>query len=413
MSPEETALVEAVAELARTKFAERAGAVDREGSFPADNMRELQHLKVPGMGMPESAGGGGMGAEARVRVTEAVAYGCGSTAVALNMHFFTADFLLLNPAPNEAAQALLHDVAANHALICGPGSIAMTGLDARNAGYRAVQDAEGLTVNGKSGFASMSDGATYAFLAGTVDRGEGVDPDLFFAVPRLDLPGISNMHNWDAMGFRGTASNDIVCEGLRIPADSAIVVPANFMEMLNQLATALPANVRQGRSAGVLGIMGIWLGLSQAALDFTRTYVTERYGATAFQGPGPAPGFRADDAWAQIGLGEMSYWVRSGRALLYDFVNSLETPYESNAAFNEALGVVVYHMRRMSEEVAMTSMRVCGAHAYVRSRPLERIFRDLMGCVVMAWKTDGLAQQLGLAALGRPFFVGGPIAAGG
>jgi alkylation response protein AidB-like acyl-CoA dehydrogenase len=66
----------------------------------------------------------------------------------------------------------------------------------------------------------------------------------------------------------------------------------------------------------------------------------------------------------------------------------------------------------MCEEVAMESMKVCGAHAYVRNRPLERIYRDLTGCVVMAWKTDSLAQQVGLATLGRPFLVGGPIAVG-
>jgi alkylation response protein AidB-like acyl-CoA dehydrogenase len=53
-------------------------------------------------------------------------------------------------------------------------------------------------------------------------------------------------------------------------------------------------------------------------------------------------------------------------------------------------------------------MRVCGAHAYVRSRPLERIFRDMVGGNVMAWKTDELQHSLGLAALGREITFVGP-----
>jgi alkylation response protein AidB-like acyl-CoA dehydrogenase len=63
----------------------------------------------------------------------------------------------------------------------------------------------------------------------------------------------------------------------------------------------------------------------------------------------------------------------------------------------------------MAEEVTLGCMKVCGAHAYVRGRPLERIYRDLTGCVAMAWKTDLLKQQLGLGALGRPFVPGGPV----
>jgi alkylation response protein AidB-like acyl-CoA dehydrogenase len=328
------------------------------------------------------------------------------------MHFFVADTLLLNPAPTEAALAVTRDVAGQQALMCGPGSIATSGLDSRTAGFTARDDGDALVVNGKAGFASMSEGATYVFLSGTVDRGEGVEPDLFFATPRHDTPGIKNLRNWDGMGFRGTASHDIQLEDARISKSEALVVPATFFQMLGQISATLPAPVRQGRAVGTLGILAIWLGLSRAALDFTRDYVEQRYGGTAFQTPAfAAVGLRADDAWAQIQIGEMAHWVETGKTILYDFTSRLDTPFPSGDEFNRALGIVIYHLRRMSEEVAMGSMKVCGAHAYVKNRPLERIYRDLTGCVVMAWKTGLLAQQIGLATLGRPFVVGGPIAA--
>jgi hypothetical protein len=44
----------------------------------------------------------------------------------------------------------------------------------------------------------------------------------------------------------------------------------------------------------------------------------------------------------------------------------------------------------------------------VRNRPLERIFRDMVGGNVMAWKTDELVMSLGQSALGLPISFVGP-----
>ena len=105
----------------------------------------------------------------------------------------------------------------------------------------------------------------------------------------------------------------------------------------------------------------------------------------------------------------MTHWVHTGRIVLKAMTESLSTPYASGEEFNRSFAHTVYQLRRMTEEVALGTMKVCGAHAYVRGRPLERIYRDLTGCIVMAWKTDQLQGQLGLGALGRTFRVGGPV----
>ena len=48
------------------------------------------------------------------------------------------------------------------------------------------------------------------------------------------------------------------------------------------------------------------------------------------------------------------------------------------------------------------------AHAYVRGHPLECLYRDLTGGVVMAWKTDELQHLPGLAAMGEEITFVGP-----
>ena len=408
LSEAEQEMVGAVRELARGPFTERAAGHDREGSFVGDNVDDLRKLGVPGAFVPAQFGGRDFGSEAMVAVIEEIAYGCGSTAVALNMHYFTADILVQAPTPSGAA--VLRDIATNQVCICAPGSVSSMGLDTRTSGYRASDEGDAIVISGRAGFGSMSEGAKYIFLAGGMEPVEGQPAGLFFATPAIDTPGITNLHNWDALGFRGSGSHDVAVEGLRLSKAEAIVVPATFLEGIAALAASLPAEVRQNRARSALSICSIWLGLSQAALDRTIEYVSERYGMLPLTIPGvPPPTYRADEPWAQARVGEMAHWVHTGRIVLKTMAESLSTPYANSEEFNRTFAHTIYQLRLMTEEVALGAMKVCGAHAYVRGRPLERIYRDLTGCIVMAWKTDMLQGQLGLGALGRTFRVGGPV----
>lgn len=405
----ETDLIGKVRELARDQFASRSVKEDREGAFPHENIHELVALKVPAMALTKDMGGLDISVEAQTRIMEEIAYGDGSTAVALNMHAIVAGMLQAMP-PFPRRDFVLNDMGQNGALICGPGSIPSGGLDNRQAGYKAAEDGDFVVFNGKAGFASMSEGAKYTIMGGTIDRGEGNQPDMALTVPELSTPGIKNMLNWDAMGLRGTASHDIVAENVRIPKTEALIIPTAMMRAVLEAQSQIINVETQQRARGALGIVAIWLGLSQAAFDFTIDYVKQRHGylAGAVSALGNQPGFRSEQPWAQFGIGNMEHWLETGRTILYDTVRRLETPFESPQAFTRHMVRTVYHLRRMSEEVAQGAMKVCGAHAYVRNRPLERIFRDLVGGNVMAWKTDELQHSLGLSALGQPITFVGP-----
>ncbi|MBA4181182.1 MAG: acyl-CoA dehydrogenase, partial [Anaerolinea sp.] len=229
-------------------------------------------------------------------------------------------------------------------------------------------------------------------------------------IPEMATPGLKLMHNWDAMGLRGTASHDIVAEDMRVPKNEAMVVPVAMLRMIQQAQAQIVSVPNQLRARHALGITAIWVGLAQAAFDFTLGYVGKRYGYLAGPNIGTVGtvGFRSEQAWAQMGIGNMEHWVETGRVVLYDMIGRLNTPYPSNQEFTRHLIRTVYHLRRMSEEVSAGAMKVCGAHAYVKGSPLERIFRDMVGGNVMAWKTDELQLSLGQGALGLPVSFVGP-----
>lgn len=410
----EQTLVEQVRELARGPFAAGAAEHDRAGSFPAANVEALRALGLAGLSLPVETGGLGLSPAAQMRIMEEIAYGDASTAIALNMHRIATDLIATLP-PFPRRNAVLEDVSRNGAFLCAPGSIPTGELDNRSTGYRAREEGGDLVISGRAGFASMSEGAAYLFCGAVIDRGQSGDgkpndPDLVFAFPRLDAPGVKLQHNWDAMGMRATASHDIELDGLIVPRADTLVLPLPVIRAVFEALQSQPSVQGQRRSLGTLGILAIWLGLAQAAFDFTVEYVAKRHGFLAGEAStlGAPAGFRSEQGWAQSAIGRMEHWLETGRIVLYDTIARLDTPFPSVQAFTRHLVRTVYHLRRMVEEVLMEAMRTCGAHAYVRSRPLERMVRDLMGGVVMAWKTDELAQVLGRGALGLPITLVGP-----
>lgn len=398
-------LIEQVRALARGPFRERAPEADASGLFGHENAAALRELGVPGLLVAEAFGGRGAGGATAVRVVEEIAWGDPSTAVAINMHLLVTALLGMLP-PSPRRDEVLRAVAQEGAWACAPGSIPLRELDNRRAGFNVVEEGAELIWNGRAGFASMSDAARFALLAGSVERGEGRDPDIAITVADLAAAGITNHGNWDGMGLRATASNDISAENLRIPRDSALIVPIPLLRAAEQMQSQLDW---QRRAYPGLGILGIWLGCAQALFEETVAYVRQRYGYLAAEGAFGAPSqLRSEQPWAQIALGEMEHWLGTGRSLLYDALRQVEEPMADRQSFVRFQVRTTYHLRRMAEEVAQGAISVAGAHAYVRGSEIDRLYRDLTGCIVMAWKTDELRHSLGLSALGHEITIVGP-----
>ena len=405
MQAEEQQLLERVVEcVGSDDFIARTAEADRTGKLSIENVRALQDLKVTGAVIDPALGEGGASVELAVRIIEALSYQDPSTAVALNMHWLGARAISRLPSfprRDEAAAA----IAAHEAMICGAISVPTEGLDSRKAGITCRDEGDTVVLNGRVGFGSMSDAAAYTILGGTMEGSPDSDPVVVMTIGRFGEEGLINHGNWSAMGLRATASNDIECRELRVAKADCLIAPFNVIQAL---FNAVPLVRTLQTAGGALGITGIWLGTAQAAFDFTIDYVKNRYGflaaGTLVQGGGE---YRADEAWAQSAIGNMDHWLGTSRVLLYDMIAKLPA-YTDEAILARDLMRTTYHLRRMSEEVAMGAMKTCGAHAYVTARPLERIFRDLVGGVVMAWKTDQLEQTLGLGALGRPILFTGP-----
>ncbi len=396
-------LIEQVRELSRGPFRERAADADRDGQLPIDNFNELAELGIPGLLISEAFGGLEADGDTFIRLIEEIAYGDASTAVALNMHLLvTSIAAALPPFPHRDRMLA---ACAEGAWCCAPGSIPARELDNTTTGFMAVEDGADLVISGRAGFASGSDAATYAMLGALIER--PTEPDLVIALPRLDNDAIVNRGNWNGMGLRATASHDMLIEDLRIPRADCFVVPLALLRMGEQM---IPQLQWQRRALPGLGICAIWLGNAQAMFDETIDYLQQRRGylASANSPLGGTNELRSQQAWAQMALGEMDSWLASARTMLYHAVDEVDRAYTDRQSFVRMQVRTTHHLRRMAEEVAQISIKTTGAHAYVKGHPLERLYRDLTGGIVMAWKTDELQHSLGLAALGEEITIVGP-----
>ncbi|MDH6613600.1 alkylation response protein AidB-like acyl-CoA dehydrogenase [Streptomyces sp. SAI-135] len=389
-------LMEALSELVASEdYAARVVEADRAGRMALDNVAALQQLGVVGLPASTRFGVDGPTLKLSVAVMEMLGRHDASTAVAINMNWAGVRTLRRFPSFPRRDEALTA-VTEGRGAICGAFSNPSTELDSRKARLSCRLEGEHVVLDGRAGFGSMSDAATHAVLGGMVEASDPADPLFVLTLGRIGETGLIKHDNWSAMGMRGTGSNDIECRGLRIPMEECLIAPVSEFRRSRTADSAATA----------FGIAAIWVGLSEAALDFTLDHVQRRYGSMA-EGTFNASTtqFRADEAWAQTGIGNMDHWLGTGRDLLHGMADRLDAGEDVPT---RDLVRTLFHLRRMSEEVSMGAMKVCGAHGYVTARRLERIFRDLVGGVVMAWKTDHLQQTLGLGALGRPIVFTGP-----
>lgn len=198
------------------------------------------------------------------------------------------------------------------------------------------------------------------------------------------------LHNWAGMGMRGTASHDVVVENLRIPKAEGYLLAPEKMGVL-------------GGGGGQIAILGVWMGLAQAALDFTVEYLMKRHGfmgGTGFNSlRADMSQTRSDQAWAQIVVGEIDTMIWRAREAVLAYADKYDAGTMDREEMSKNQTRCNHVVHEMGEQVVLAALKVCGAHAYVTGKALERIFRDILAGSVMKEKNDQLAQGLGARIL--------------
>jgi alkylation response protein AidB-like acyl-CoA dehydrogenase len=396
-SPRQQELIDRAYALASERFAPRAARHDREASFPFDDYADLHASGLLALCVPEQYGGLGADFETYCLVSEQIARGNAATALTYNMHALTmlmmGHFIKdLDLAPeararHEALSARRYrEVVERGAFYGQPHSepVEQGGADqlqvgGRRFGTRAERVDGGYRVNGRKFFVSLAGAATYyATPALLLADGPWQDRTLYLQIP-ADAPGLEVTGEWDPLGMRATVSRDLTLTDVWVPADAEILPPGVFGRYYQRYPHLF------------LSFSATFLGLMQAAYDFTIAYLTGQVdGAPGLQGAAPARG---------NAVAEMLFTLETARAIFYRAIS--EERLDPSIASVQRARAAHVTIQRSAVELTGEAIRVCGGRAMLKRYPLERYYRDARASAVMRpWSQDIATQQTWETALG-------------
>ena len=369
LSPRQARLLER-ARAHAADFETRADAHDRAGSYPLENMEAMKASGYAHMILPEAWGGEDVSLLELCACQEQLGQGCAGTAIAVNMHLFTLGALLLDARAESGRgraqmEAGLRLIGRRQADRGGVVQRARAGGSLHDAGDAGAGGAGGWEIHGRKAYTSNWPSAD--LVGGLVHlEGHPAGDDRVAMVtlpkgtPGLSSPGASS---WDVMGLRASGSYDVVWDGVFVA------------DMLMPETKAGPEYFTSMSAFGAwlnLTVASVYLGVAQAAIDWTVAFLRERRAAVDGRPLSRMPGL-------QYQLGEMLALQAASRSLIRTSAEAWEaSPWTAEEARRHG-SVCTYVTSNNHVRVLELAMDVAGGPGLFRAAGLERRYRDVRG----------------------------------
>jgi alkylation response protein AidB-like acyl-CoA dehydrogenase len=352
-------------------LAERAARHDQDGSWVAESFDHLRSAGLLAIGVPEELGGVGATISEIAMVQRELAKHCGSTALASSMHQHVTAFTAWRYRRGlPGAEGALRKVLDDGIVLLSTG-----GGDTTRPRGTAVKVDGGYNVSGHKRFVSQSPIGT---VMSTMFAYE--DPELGMRVLNMSVPmsspGIFVDSNWDTLGMRGTASNDVVLENVFV-ADERVIANRPHDQLDGPLQVML--------SIAFPIISAVYLGIAEGARDHAVAQVSDPHDTITQRNVGLMENRLRVAGWALEG---------ALRAVGDDPQPSMETVVAVMAAKRE-IGLA-------GLEVVDLAMEVTGGRGFFRGSPIERAYRDIRAVKFHPLSFDATLVHAGQVALGVP-----------
>jgi alkylation response protein AidB-like acyl-CoA dehydrogenase len=363
------------------RFAARAAAHDRDGTFPAEDFADLRTAGLFGLMVPTELGGGGAGFAEYADVAYELARGNGATALVFNMHAsVTGALSAVNEDVAEALGIPDEALAARDGFLAqaAAGSWYAVAMSERGVGSRLSRLSTmyervdgGYHIKGSKTFCSgagNSDG--YLVAARSAE-----DPALVsqFLVP-ADAGGLQVEPTWDSLGMRATASHDLHLD--------VTVQAGTLLGGVEGLALVVAQMMPHWM---VASYAAVYVGVARAAVDAAVEHVTGR-------GLASLPSVRARVGRADAAVSAAWLTVREAARRV------------DRAPGDEETNRWVWRAKLLAgttaADVAASMLEAAGTSASRRGHPLERLYRDARCGSLQPATSDVCADWLGISALG-------------
>jgi alkylation response protein AidB-like acyl-CoA dehydrogenase len=345
ISDDQRAFVDSVRKACQKEFKRRAVKY-LDGTWPAENMKQLAEIGVLGMAVPQEYGGSGLGILDTVLVLEEIGKVCYVTAMAALGEVGVQTRVISTYAPESIKKRILPRVASGEAVL----AICMTepnaGTDVPN--YATNTDIKGgrIVVNGVKTLISRADLAEMFVVFTRVNKVAGAKGIGCVLVPG-GVKGLKVKSSFHTMG--GEYLSEVVFDHVELPLENLVIRDDGMKRLLSAFNTQRCLNP------------AICLGLAEGALEEAVRYMRDR---SAFgQKIGDFQGLR----WK---VSDMYMEIEAARGLLYRAaVSGDRFPDPMLAAMAKI------YCNEMSVRVTSEAIQVHGGYGFTDEFPVSRYFR--------------------------------------
>lgn len=333
----------------------RAQHVDEAAEFNWEAVRKMGPIGLLGLNVSEEYGGTGLDPVSAAIAIEEIAWGCGSTALALAAHnslgcapvsMFGSDEQKERFLPGVVSGGKETRLAALALTEPGAGSDLKGGVRTR-----AELDGAEWVINGPKMWCTNASMADFIVTLVRTDPNGGSRSLSLIIVP-TDTSGLRIGPPEKKMGLKGSPTHALTYENARVPAENLL---GEEGEGLHQTLPVL--------DGGRVGIGALSVGLAQAALDEALRYAKER---ETFGVP------IARHQAIQWMLADAATQIQTARLMVYyaAWLKGQGRPYTKEAAMAKLFAT------EMAETVCRNAIQIHGGYGYSGEFPVERIYRD-------------------------------------
>ena len=255
----------------------------------------------------------------------------------------------------------------------------------------------GYVVNGRWDFASGCLHANWLFFNCVVtdENGPRYSSDGLPELRMMSLPvEAATIHdNWSVIGLRGTGSNDVSVEGVRVPGERTFALGADSMNsapLFNARAALATAFTLLAANA-----LGMARGTMDAFLDLAGASATTMN-----------PALLRDRGPVQLAVGRAEAIISGARAYVLQAVGEMWNGMQSGkpdlgGEILQSRLAVTHSVHEAARAIDML-YHASGTNAVRRSNLIERYFRDINAAMMHAAGLPANFEQGGRAALGLP-----------
>lgn len=350
--PEETAIVEAVADFVEREVRPQVRELEHSNTYPETLIKVMKDMGVFGLAIPEPYGGLRVSTPCYAMVTEELARGWMSLAGAMGGHTVVAKLILTYGSEEQKTRYLPRmatgELRATMALTEPGGGSDLQGIKttARLSGGEYV-------VNGtKTWITNARHSDLIALLCKTDSSARPARTGISILLVEKG-PGLEISRDLPKLGYKGVESCELFFSDLRAP-DSALLgreEGKGFTQMM------------RGLEIGRIQVAARATGVARAAFDDALRYAQER-----------ETGGRPIWKYQSIGnyLADMATKITAARQLLLHAARI----YDRGERSDLEAGMAKLFCSETAMQVALDAIRIHGGYGYSTEFDVERYFRD-------------------------------------